>query len=511
MRRFFFVVLSAVLSLPLATGAAAAHGFGERYDLPVPLWLYLYGAGATVLLSFVVVGWFLRTSSDRGDYPRYNLLANRFIGPWIGHPVLVNLLGAASVALLALVVATAFWGSRAPLLNFSVVFIWVIWWVGFGFVVAFVGNFWAFLNPWAVAFRWAEKLYAVLTSGRRFGLGKSYPTEIGVTSAIVLLFAFSWIENVYVEAITPRHVGAMVIVYTAITWVGMFVYGRHAWLHYGEAFSVLYRFISKFSPSEVRVANGELCRHCSRACGSEDGECVDCYECYQSAGEGRELNLRPPAVGLAVLERVRTSEVVLVVLALSLVTFDGFQETPLWVDILDRVLPPQTFYENSLGMTLGLLAFPFLFVAAFLLISHVISRLVGGEWTTGRVARTFVYSLIPIAIAYNLAHFFSFIVLSGQLIVPLLSNPFGWDWDLFGTVDHRPNISIINARAVWFVGVGAIVVGHIVAVYLSHLIAVRTMRTRARTLRSQYPMLVLMVGYTVVSLWIVAQPITIHP
>ena len=206
----------------------------------------------------------------------------------------------------------------------------------------------------------------------------------------------------------------MVVVYSAITWVGMFVYGRHTWLHYGEAFSVLYRFVSKFAPSEVRVTHGELCRRCSRVCGAEDGECVNCYECYQKAGRDRELNLRPPAIGLAVLERIRTSEVVLVVLALSLVTFDGFQETPLWTDIQHHVLPTQTFYGNSLGMTLGLLAFPFLFVAAYLLISHVISRLVGGEWTTERVARTFVYSLIPIAIAYNLAHYFSFIVLSGQ-------------------------------------------------------------------------------------------------
>ena len=93
------------------------------------------------------------------------------------------------MGLLGLVFATAFWGNRAPLENFSVIFIWVIWWVSFGFIVAFVGNFWALLNPWDVTFRWAEKLYAGVTSGKRFGLGKPYPTETGVASAIVLLFS----------------------------------------------------------------------------------------------------------------------------------------------------------------------------------------------------------------------------------------------------------------------------------------------------------------------------------
>ena len=123
-----------------------------------------------------------------------------------------------------------------------------------------------------------------------------------------------------------------------------------------------------------------------------------------------------------------------------------------------------------------------------------------------RLMAVFAYSLLPIAIAYHVAHFFTLLVIQGQLIVPLASDPFGYGWDLFGTVDYRVNIGLIDARFAWFLGVSAIVVGHIVAVYIAHVIALRVFHNRKEAIRSQYPMLGLMVIYTVVSLWILAQP-----
>jgi hypothetical protein len=89
----------------------------------------------------------------------------------------------------------------------------------------------------------------------------------------------------------------------------------------------------------------------------------------------------------------------------------------------------------------------------------------------------------------------------------LLSDPFGFGWDLFGTARYRINIAVVGARFAWFMAVGSIVLGHIIAVYLAHVIAIRNLKEPKAALRSQYPMLGLMVGYTVVSLWIIAQPI----
>ena len=89
------------------------------------------------------------------------------------------------------------------------------------------------------------------------------------------------------------------------------------------------------------------------------------------------------------------------------------------------------------------------------------------------VARAFVFSLVPIALAYNMAHFISLLLIQGQLIVPLASDPFGYGWDLFGTVDYRIDIGVINAKIVWFISVAAIVLGHIIAVYVAHVVSLR--------------------------------------
>jgi hypothetical protein len=123
------------------------------------------------------------------------------------------------------------------------------------------------------------------------------------------------------------------------------------------------------------------------------------------------------------------------------------------------------------------------------------------------MARIFGFSLVPIALAYNIAHFITLLLIQGQLIIPLASDPFGSGWNLFGTVDYSLNISIINARILWFLSVALIVLGHVLAVYLAHRVAIRTFSNRALVMKSQYPMLTLMVAYTVISLWIIAQPI----
>ena len=200
---------------------------------------------------------------------------------------------------------------------------------------------------------------------------------------------------------------------------------------------------------------------------------------------------------------------VFILLLLSTVTFDGFTATPLWSDIVillfDAVPDP-----TAIG-TLGLLVFPVLFIGVYLAVAALMAAAGGRRLPAGDMARAFVFSLVPIALAYHLAHFLSFLLIQGQLIIPLASDPFGFGWNVLGTAGYQVNIGIVDARFAWFTAVAAIVAGHIIAVYLAHVIAIRTLRDRPLALRSQYPMLGLMVGYTMVSLWILAQPIVEAP
>jgi len=200
-----------------------------------------------------------------------------------------------------------------------------------------------------------------------------------------------------------------------------------------------------------------------------------------------------------------------VLLILATVSFDGLTATPIWTSWLENT---HGTFKNlgthvvTVANSLGLILFVAIFAAAFILIARLMALASRESPSTVALVKTFINSLIPIALAYHLAHFLSFLLIQGQLIVPLLSDPFGRGWDIFGTADFTINLTIVDARFAWAAAVIAIVVGHILAVYVAHITALRTFKTHIHAISSQYPMLGLMVGYTMLSLWILAQPIT---
>ena len=303
----------------------------------------------------------------------------------------------------------------------------------------------------------------------------------------------------------------MAVVYSGITWAGMLAFGKHEWLRRGEAFTLVFGLLARFAPTELLVRDPVLCQACSGECRDQGGECVNCYECFEKAApNARALNLRPYAAGLLHSQRATLSFMALVVLVLATVTFDGFTATPLWASIVGSLYPVFTALGgNSITAitTLGLLVFPALFLSVYLAFSAAMALSSATTLSVTTLARTFIFSIVPIALAYHVAHYLSYLLIQGQLIISLASDPLGLGWDLLGTAGYKANMAIINARIAWFMAVAAIVMGHIIAVYVAHVVALRTLDDRKAALRSQYPMLVLMVGYTMVSLWIIAQPI----
>ncbi len=520
-------LLPAVLlagAMALAAGPVYAHGFGERYDLPIPLDYFLVGAAGAVALSFVVVGLFVRRRPGPFDYPRIDLLAIPWLGRVLGRPPLPNLVRLLSVAAFGLIVGTALFGIDRPIENLAPTVVWVLWWVGMGYVSALLGNVWMLINPWKITFEWAQALMG--DPGDEGEQGRfAYPEGLDVWPAVVIFLAFAWLENVYPDAAQPQKLGVLVVLYSLVTWAGMAAFGKHEWLRRGEAFSVLFGLFARFSPTEVRSAGADLCAICPGCTPHPSplpqGErgirycCVDCYECFEAApADERRLNLRPYAVGLAQPTGTTTAMALFVVLALATVTFDGLTETSAWVDVQNAVWPVAELAGARAVQaidTAGLLLLPALFVAVYLGFSWAVRRLTGEAAPVADVAKGFVLSLVPIALAYNLAHFISFLLIQGQLMIPLASDPFGFGWDLFGSAGYRLNVGVIDARTTWFISIAAIVTGHIASVYVAHETALRRVPDGAPALRGQYPMLLLMVLYTATSLWIIAQPIVNDP
>ncbi len=453
--------------------AAHAHGFGQRYDLPLPLSLYLVGTAAAVAVSFVIVGLLVQQAPRSDAYPRIDL--SRSIGRLIARPEIVLALRLSALALFVLTVAAGFWGDPNPYRNIAPTMVWIIVWVGLAYVSAFVGNIWALINPWRTAFDAADWLCRRV-AGAELSLRRPYPEALGVWPAVALLVAFSWIELVYPSPAVPSHIAWLAVGYSLLTWAGMIVFGE-TWLDRGEVFSLVFGTFARFAPTEV-----------SR----------------------RGPALRPFGAGLLDSGPVSISMTAFVLLLLSSVLYDGLLGTPEWSIVEGAVSAKFPAFAGSGLMfvrTAGLVTFWLLFLGAYLAVSALMSTVLSRRLSPLAIAQSFAFTLVPIAIGYHLAHYLTFLLVQGQYIVPLASDPFGFGWNLFGTAGYRADIGIVGARFAWYAALTAILLGHIAAVYLAHLKAMRLLPSRAAALRSQIPLTALMVVYTFVSLSILAEPI----
>ncbi len=510
--------LAAVGSLA-PSGEAVAHAFGQRYDLPLPLYLFLFGGGIIVAISFIVVAVASRRSPGsplERPYPRFDLRSTA-IGRGLGHPLIVALFRAIGVILFLTVLAAGFFGVQNPFRNIVPTLVWIIGWIGLAYVCALVGDAWALINPFRTLYRWLERVFKAVSGRGSLSLDRPVPRWLGVWPAVVLLIGFSWVEIIWYRNESPSAIASLLIAYTVFTFAGMFVYGRETWLGRGEVFSLVFALFARFAPTEVRVRSSACCRACHEpACRREPGDCVQCYACLACAASGDwQWNVRPWGAGLLARAPVSASMAVLVCVALAVVTFDGVRETPFWESIMFRAfhpLQPTAGARADMVMTAGLVATVFVFIAAYaaccVLMSAVVRRVApDADPGAGTLARLFVLSLLPIAIAYHLAHYLHYLLVAGQFVIPLASDPLGIGWDLFGTAGFRTDPALVGARFSWYTALLAIVIGHVIAMYVAHRTAHGWFADRRVALASQYPLAMLMVVYTMVSLWILAQPV----
>ena len=448
-----------------------AHAFGQLYNLPVPFSIYIYGAVLTIVASFFIFGFFLQKRKDI-FYPELNL--SNFIPIKFAYKKNIrNVIEIISVSIFLITIVTGLFGVNDSYSNFNMTFFWIIFYLGLTYFIAIFGNLYSIVNPWKIIINWYELFVEEKLTGRI-----SYPEKLSYWPSLIFYFIFFWIE--LIAQFDPFNLSIIIITYTLVNFLGAYLIGKKKWFKYCEFFSVYFSLISKISPFEYR---------------------------YDKIFIGFPL-----VRALKAPETKSFSLLIFIFLILSSTAFDGFREITPWyrfywmnIDpILRPILRESSFFviQNSL-----LLISPFFFLFLYLLanfVSKVFARVNSPVLT---FSFKFMYSLIPIAFAYNFAHYYTLIITQGAGIINLISDPFGFNWNIFGTADYSTGFTV-DANITWHIQVATILIGHIAGVYLAHSFAVLNFNKKRDIFVSQIPMTILMVFYTVIGLWILSQPIT---
>ena len=430
---------------------AHAHGFDERYDLPVPLPYVVIGACLVVALTFIVSALFLRPApTGRGG---------RWWLEWEAGPTLQRLVRGVSWWIFMVTLAAALTGSGDPLMNLAPTMIWIIGWLGIAFLSGLVGGVWTLIDPWRTSFELLDSLVRRLGASGGLSLGWRWPRAVGQWPAVAQLLLWCALEVIAPLASAPFKLGCVALLWTLCSVLGMAAFGRDTWQRYADMFALVFDALGRIAPVRLRGA---------------------------ASSHGPQVPF--------------------VMAMLATVIFDGLHGGQAWTEFeqaLGRVVPQALDVNGIFAGATGLLLVWLGFWLVYSLSLRLFAVCLRAD---GLGAPALVITLVPIALAYQVAHNFSSLLIQGQRIFQLLSDPFGWQWDLFGTARWYPDSGIVDARMTWFVALTAIVAGHMVSIWWAHRLVLAAGVTPRRAFWAMLPLSLLMVGYTAISLVLIAEP-----
>ncbi len=410
-----------------------------------------WAAGFAVASSFVMLGAFwMRPKLEKAAVGRPLPDLSRGAGILLVFTKLVGL------ALFGVVLVAAWWGNENSAVNISGDALYITFWVGLQLLSAVVGDVWSAFNPLTTIADGAARLRSRITSTP---LSPATDPEGSVWPASVAIASFLWLELTYHSSSSPRSIAIFLTLYSVGVLGGAAVNGR-SFVRRADGFALLFSIISSIAPL-FRDDSGRF-------------------------------RIRVPFSGVSTL-KVVPGTVGFILVVLGSTTFDGFTRSVTW----GRVAGDSTGWTLTIINTLGLAAIIGLVALAFLGAVRMMSNVTGDSEL--ELSDLFGPSLVTIMVAYAAAHYFSLLLLDGQRIIIQVSDPFGRGWDLFGTKDYAINWALVSTGVIAWVQTTSIAVGHVLAVAMAHDRAIGRYE-RDIAMKSQYPMLGVMITYTVVGL-----------
>ena len=451
-RRAMRLVLVATLGLSAWVGVAAAHSGSlraTRDPIAVPTWLFLLTGGGVVGVSFLLASFI----TDRRLVAAVHDWGRSLPDPGRALRGLVRL---AAVGVLALTLLVGALDRAGGVRNLAILVVWVVWWGGYVASTYLFGNTWPTLNPFRTL---AEALPS---------LDRPYPDRLGAWPSVAGLLLLVWIEVVTPLADDPRLLAAVLGAYTVVTVAGVVVVGPDSWFEHIDPLARVFRFYGHLAPI-----------------GIEDGR----------------PRLRLPGGALPGTMLEGRDDVAFVVTLLFVTTYDGFVATGPWAGgaraVVGVGVPPLLVYLGA--YLVGAAAFYLAYRAS----ARLGRRRAETYLSATYLARRFAPSLLPIAAGYHLAHNLGTVLVLSPTVAAVAASPLA----------PPPSPPQLAGLPGWFGGLelAFVLLGHLLAVWVAHATAYDLFPSRLQAVRSQYGVTAVMVGYTMLSLWIVTEPYVAPP
>lgn len=463
MRRIIHAGAASAAMLIFGVADALAHASDRGHVLLLPTGYYLVGGALAVLASFAILAFVPASPLDAVMRKRWPLP----VRPRAGQTVVSTL----SFCFFAILICAGWYGSRDPLANPLPLVFWSLLWSGFVIVQGVFGNLWAWLNPWYGPWRIATALI-----GRRTPV-LQWPRALSLWPAFAGLALFAWFELAHPAPDDPSRLATVIAAYWLLSFLGMLAFGYRRWTARAEFLSLFMAMIAKLSIVEA----------------------------------GRRWRLRLPAAGLIDAPALPASGVAFLLLALASVTFDGLRHTFFWLGAIG--INPLEFPGRSAVMgetTFGLAGAFALLSGAFIGAVTLGHRMADAKTPVATAIARLVWTIIPISFAYHVAHYLPALLVDGQYALVALSDPFASGMNLLGTAHYHVQAGLtVGADSVWIIWniqAFSIIGGHVLAVIATHIVAGRIYGEGRMAVLSQIPLVTLMIGYTVVGLWLLSTP-----
>ncbi|MCP5107194.1 MAG: 4Fe-4S binding protein [bacterium] len=492
----------------------------------IPNWLYYSSIVVVMLVSFIILEIFRKKSSSTGEYKKFELTRFRAVRFFFKSRFVQFVVRLVVLGLFGLVIYAGFYGNQHPGENIAPSLTWNIWWIGLIFLILFFGKMWCYACPWDAFTNGMTRLSIFKVKKSTINLGWKWPKFLkNIYLATFFFILLTWLELGYHVTLSPEATAILALVMLSLVFLPGLLFEKKSFCQYGCLIGRISGLYAMFSPVEIRRRSADVCNSCKTIdCfkGNDRGYpcptnrnlrtmevntyCTMCAECFRSCPHDNvAFNVRSFGKDLLATATFRKDESYLCITLFALTAFHGLTMTPVWKTLVRDIQASLGIGEIpafSIGMA-GCLLLPFVLYSIFVWLSRFIAG-ERGQSFPGLFIK-FAYGLLPIALFYHIAHNVEHFFMEGQKMVVLVSDPFGYGWDLFGTANMQVT-SILSLQTIWYIQVVMIIIGHVFGIIITHKHSYQIFDSRGAAVKSQIPMIALMIMFSVLSLWLVAQP-----